>query len=675
MAEQMNQLQAIMVEEGDLDLFPDEVVAAYNRGVSGPERARSALRKAMSREKNERRKQLQAKYLASYRLWATQCSSPILFTFNGMGTMLYGAVDMSPDDYSYISTLWLTFLFVPLLPVASYWVKEREDSSYFFLGKTRHPPRVWGIFAAVLFFAFAATNTTRLAGFTDYLTSGRADLVVYNGFSKGVTVTVGDEAFELTAGGHEVLSMPAEETPVVATFIDGTFIESFQIDLEVEVPGYTLYNVGNRAWLYRGYVVYGEDIDIPDSEPLFTRVSYPGEIEYLFTDPPQKRRTESAHSMLAVAFMPALEGVDNLLSIGLRDEAIQHGRAALLDGHDDIYLIDRVGTALTEKGESLGAFCSELVAAYPDQVVRHRYCQNVSEAYPDELRARYEEHAAAKPGSAMYAYLAGRVQEDFDSRQAWWAKSLVLDPSYDRSRVAIANDLLANGDFAEALGHFRQLHTRDSYDRRLEVLTRQLLGESSLSIAAALDGESGDLTLGELLTVQGEPARYGELVTAVKGRLDADIDSATRANLIANVALAAGHLDELRRYNRAGAGFELYAALSEGATEEDRAYQPPPEPSGASVALLSWVLAITEGHDATAYEDAIERAYPGTLALLRQPDLLTEAGLREHLFGVTPGFRAEVWFAAYRLTGNEEFGRRAYDWSVPTQLPWFVRPD
>jgi hypothetical protein len=40
------------------------------------------------------------------------------FTFNGIGTTIYGARDFKPDG-SYIATEWLVFVYVPVIPYRS----------------------------------------------------------------------------------------------------------------------------------------------------------------------------------------------------------------------------------------------------------------------------------------------------------------------------------------------------------------------------------------------------------------------------------------------------------------------------------------------------------------------------------------------------------------------------
>jgi hypothetical protein len=57
------------------------------------------------------------------------------YTFNGCGTSYYGQRDRA-EDGSYITTEWVTFVYIPLLPIRSYRVlpvgkgTKRENSAW-----------------------------------------------------------------------------------------------------------------------------------------------------------------------------------------------------------------------------------------------------------------------------------------------------------------------------------------------------------------------------------------------------------------------------------------------------------------------------------------------------------------------------------------------------------------
>jgi len=61
-------------------------------------------------------------------------SAPTLYTFNGIGTALYGASDHDDATGSYLSTYYFVALFIPLFPICRYRVIP-TDEGYVFIGK------------------------------------------------------------------------------------------------------------------------------------------------------------------------------------------------------------------------------------------------------------------------------------------------------------------------------------------------------------------------------------------------------------------------------------------------------------------------------------------------------------------------------------------------------------
>lgn len=60
---------------------------------------------------------------------------PALWTVNGIGTTMYGERDLDGHTQTYIKTLCLTVLFVPLFCLSAYRVADAEDGGWYFLGK------------------------------------------------------------------------------------------------------------------------------------------------------------------------------------------------------------------------------------------------------------------------------------------------------------------------------------------------------------------------------------------------------------------------------------------------------------------------------------------------------------------------------------------------------------
>lgn len=62
-------------------------------------------------------------------------SSPTMFTYNGIGTALYGGRDADHETGTYVKTLCATVIFVPVFALGSYRVAKADGGGWYFLGK------------------------------------------------------------------------------------------------------------------------------------------------------------------------------------------------------------------------------------------------------------------------------------------------------------------------------------------------------------------------------------------------------------------------------------------------------------------------------------------------------------------------------------------------------------
>ncbi len=87
-------------------------------------------------------------------------SAPSLFTLNGFGFKLYGSSDEDSDG-TYMTTHYLVFFFIPIVPLARYRV-FRDGNRYAFLGKgsLRTFDKVhWGIAALMVLWFYLANRS------------------------------------------------------------------------------------------------------------------------------------------------------------------------------------------------------------------------------------------------------------------------------------------------------------------------------------------------------------------------------------------------------------------------------------------------------------------------------------------------------------------------------------
>lgn len=70
-------------------------------------------------------------------------NAPSMYTFNGIGTKLYGKRNYDSASQSYIATLYFTILYAPIFPLSAYRVRHAGGNQYQFLGKV---PLKWTAF-------------------------------------------------------------------------------------------------------------------------------------------------------------------------------------------------------------------------------------------------------------------------------------------------------------------------------------------------------------------------------------------------------------------------------------------------------------------------------------------------------------------------------------------------
>ncbi len=62
-------------------------------------------------------------------------AAPSMQTINGIGTSAYGSRDFDPETGTYVKTLWVTVVFIPIVPLAAYRVADAPNGGWYFLGK------------------------------------------------------------------------------------------------------------------------------------------------------------------------------------------------------------------------------------------------------------------------------------------------------------------------------------------------------------------------------------------------------------------------------------------------------------------------------------------------------------------------------------------------------------
>jgi hypothetical protein len=84
-------------------------------------------------------------------------SVPTMYTFNGIGTTLYGKRAFDKSTQTYIATLFFVVLFFPVFPIAAYRVRNVGGNQYQFFGKV--PLTKWAFIPVLLIALFAIFMT------------------------------------------------------------------------------------------------------------------------------------------------------------------------------------------------------------------------------------------------------------------------------------------------------------------------------------------------------------------------------------------------------------------------------------------------------------------------------------------------------------------------------------
>lgn len=369
------------------------------------------------------------------------------------------------------------------------------------------------------------------------------------------------------------------------------------MDLERDGRHVVIYNVANRAVLDVRYVTYGDRAAREgrwlDTGPI---VVVEERVDYVFAEPPESLRVEEGRSRektvlgVADAEVEALTAVRELVQGDRMEQALAVARAELMVHPENAMLAGYAARALL--GDDFGAqvellrWCLQRV---PDSVDVHRVYQDLWRGDRDSVRAEYASLLASHPRSAMYHYLAGRL-ESVASVQAQrsYRAALELDPNYGPAYRALGYHASMRGQWAEAVGYLDRFASLGA-EQALEALEerirlRHLLGRDTqesirlLDELAALHPDDLYLDLQRShLRLEHEPGRWGEECDAItrKARSLGGPDIAAM-NLCAHLAITAGDLatarDRLRqvdpRLRHEVAALRL--ALSEGATPEDR---------------------------------------------------------------------------------------------------------
>lgn len=224
--------------------------------------------------------------LARRRLFLMPTEAPSLYTLNGIGQRIYGQSDAAPDG-SYVGTLFYTFVYLPIWPVAQYLLVS-QGKTYTFFGEVplSGAMRTWRkVFGA------AALALLLIAAGSTWTSSQNVNAHLLNHLDVPVTVEVAGARLPLAPNQRLPHRLPVGRQTIRTTAEGGRLVEELQVD----VPRWNdlvVYNVLGAAPLFLEPVVYSSKAAGQQESPPPTFLGgrsfvTQGTVSYLFQPPPK----------------------------------------------------------------------------------------------------------------------------------------------------------------------------------------------------------------------------------------------------------------------------------------------------------------------------------------------------------------------------------------------------
>jgi hypothetical protein len=354
--------------------------------------------------------------------------APTMFTYNGFGSSLYGRADYDDHDGTYVSTLYVVFVFVPVFPIASYLVRDAANDGR----------RAWSFIAKVPFGALQYVWQRIIAlGVLAMVASASANAFegyrhntvhVVNGLERPLQIELGAHLHASVPAGGEV-ALRTESGRQLLTVRDGdTVLESASLDVP-RGRNALAWNVLGAAPVFVAKVIYGEKSGHapPSGDPKVmcgqTQIAIDG-VDYLFVEPPRS------------ISMPKGSGTVTKTHMGVANGGL---RACLgyLEQHDPtkgarlaLTATKATRTPASKLPEEMSRYLANApraeVEVYvkdllgrDDSVSAHRVYQDWLLTTDQRSRAvaEYDERARARQGEADADYLAVRVKPLADERR------------------------------------------------------------------------------------------------------------------------------------------------------------------------------------------------------------------------------------------------------------------
>jgi hypothetical protein len=420
-------------------------------------------------------------------------SAPALFTYNGVGMTVYGSDEPDHNDGTYIATHYVVFVFVPIVPLRQYLVRNAESArgrAWNFIGKVPFSPLafVWNRMLALLVIASV------LGGGVSAFQASRYHVVHFvNATPVRVRAEVAGKAVTVEPDGLEELTLPVGRQRVVVTRGDGKAMETHDIDVQ-RGSDVQVFNVLGAGFVYRELVRYrAEGARAPDGPPedpqvacgeTFMRLDKATDV---FVDPPAKIDMPKSSTVSHRSHIGFARVNGACLSYFVQhDQDAQAAALAQRTAEATSYSRDATFAAASllersEGKEAALAFARKALAAEPDNVDVHRMYQDMAleEGKRAELLQAYQKRRDDKPDDPDSAYLVARLESPSQAAPA--LDGLVQRfPQHAAARRAHAFNEYQLRHFESAVVSWHRLAEIDRRERgeNLTMLVRALVALS-----------------------------------------------------------------------------------------------------------------------------------------------------------------------------------------------------
>ena len=500
----------------ELEVLAGDVRLARALQSGKPHRVYRALWWGRLTGRFKQQRQLVDSLLANRRLFLEPIKkAPTMFTFNGMGTRVYGSESRDPSDGTVIGTLFITLLFVPVFPLRQYLCRSSGKQYEFFgsvpFGATAYIWRQLLVLGAVASFA--------VGGFTAVEAARHNNVTFANGLDQAVTAQMGGTTVEVPSQGFATHRFPTGEHHVLIKDAGGKTIEEGNLHLK-SGQSVVVWNVRGAAPLYLQRVPYTAEnanvhIEAPRPEVFCgqTLVERSG-VDFPFREPPSRIELSSGRQVEWRTNLDLAPGgwrqcASYLIESGSPEPGLSLATTqSNLDDATDVRFLHALEAHAYGEDAALKWVEQQLQAH--DKIDLHRLRQDIYRGAGRfrEIRAIYRRLYEEHPDSPDAAYLWVRTLRRADAR-AQLALFRKRWPDHQYLLRSQAWTLHVDGSFAQALPLWKELARAEPAFTQYEAEALVALGRVSdaLAVLKAQPVASVDdaVNLGCVARLAGDP--------------------------------------------------------------------------------------------------------------------------------------------------------------------------